>query len=128
MWMVLGAALFFALEVVVLIVLVRVGIRSGPPAAMAPQQSRWADYQLLQQVRGAVEVYTAQHGTAPPTLWNIRGSTPGTPPVLDMDWRGNPLIYSPAPTSDGHVFELRAVGPDGVAGTPDDVSAWDVPK
>ncbi|NPB06137.1 MAG: type II secretion system major pseudopilin GspG [Aquificae bacterium] len=90
----------------------------------------------LKAVKNALEQFKLDNGFYPTTEQGLRAlvEKPTVPPEprrwkqylekVPKDAWGNELIYvSPA---DGKPYELKSVGPDGIEGTDDDISVWDL--
>ncbi|NPB05277.1 MAG: type II secretion system major pseudopilin GspG [Aquificae bacterium] len=90
----------------------------------------------MKAIKGALEQFKMDNGFYPTTQQGLRAlvEKPTVPPV-PQNWRqymekvpkdawGNDYIYvSPAP---GKPYELKSKGPDGIEGTEDDISVWDI--
>ena len=90
----------------------------------------------LKSIKGALEQFKLDNGFYPTTQQGLKAlvEKPSTPPEpkhwkqylekLPKDAWGNDFIYiSPAGE---RPYELKSLGPDGIEGTEDDISVWDL--
>lgn len=78
---------------------------------------------LLKDIGTALEAYRLDNGRYPPALSALaknRGAGPYLGAKMLIDPWGHPFIYRPDPGSPGK-FVLFSAGPDGIAGTSDDI-------
>jgi len=124
-----------------LVVIIILGLLAG---IVIPRVVRHIDEARIQSTRvqlkalkAALEEYRIDNGFYPTTEQGLKAlvEKPDTPPIpkhwhkymdeLPKDGWGNDFVYI-CPGINGHPYELFSKGPDGIEGTKDDISVWNL--
>jgi len=123
-----------------LVVIIILGLLAGiviPRVVGRVDQARRESTRIqLKALKGALEQFRMDNGFYPTTEQGLRAlvEKPDVPPVhkrwhryldaVPRDGWGNEFVYV-AP-GEGHPYELFSKGPDGLEGTEDDLSVWNL--
>jgi general secretion pathway protein G len=124
----------FALLEMMLVVLI-MGVLMGVVVIAFGGQSekakRTATIAKMKQIKTALQGYSTQHGTFPPTEAGLAPLAQGLTKELERvpkdDWSSN--FYYMFPGSSGNLerpFDLKSLGPDKQLNTGDDIDIWTV--
>ena len=91
------------------------GCKSGPDGGLRVARSE------LAQIGGFIEVFQVMYGRLPESLDDLTRDFEhrAVASQIPLDPWENPYRY--APNRDGRTFRLSSMGPDGAAGTEDDI-------
>ena len=132
---------FTLLELLVVILIL--GLLAGiviPRIVGRVDQAKYESTRIqLKALKSALEQFRMDNGFYPTTEQGLRAlvEKPEIPPFpkrwhsyldeLPMDGWGNEFVYF-SPGEKGRPYELFSVGPDGIEGTEDDISVWELVK
>lgn len=126
-----------------LVVIIILGLLAGiviPRVVGRVDQARRESTRIqLKALKGALEQFRMDNGFYPTTEQGLRAlvEKPEIPPIpkrwhryldeLPRDGWGNEFVYL-SPGQSGRPYELFSLGPDGIEGTDDDLSVWNLVK
>ena len=126
-----------------LVVIIILGLLAGiiiPRVVGRVDQARMESTRIqLKALKGALEQFRMDNGFYPTTEQGLKAlvEKPEVPPIpkrwhqyldeLPRDGWGNEFVYL-SPGQSGRPYELFSLGPDGIEGTDDDLSVWNLVK
>lgn len=126
-----------------LVVIIILGLLAGiiiPRVVGRVDQARMESTRIqLKALKGALEQFRMDNGFYPTTDQGLKAliERPEVPPIpkrwhqyldeLPRDGWGNEFVYL-SPGQSGRPYELFSLGPDGIEGTDDDLSVWNLVK